>query len=481
MGQQMVMTPQLRQAVKLLTLNHLELQAAIQEELVENPVLEEIEHVISSDNEKETTIDQISKEIELVQNKTEQSDEIDWQAYADSFSYLPPNSQSAGHVDDMPGYDQTLTRNQTLDEHLIWQIQMANFNAIEREIAIRILGEIDDDGYLSQRDDIPAKSQLNLIQLIADETEMPIEWIESVRQKIMRLDPVGCGSKSLQELLLTQLDVWGYDDECVEFLIIRDHFSAYQQKKYKEIAKSMSLTLDDMREAKALISRLEPRPARNFLKQGDVEGQEHISPDIFVKKVGDDVVISMNEDGVPRLKISPTYIQKLAEAQRGDPSNAFLKDRMRAATWLIRSIHQRQRTIYKVVESLLKFQAEWFKEGTALKPLTLKTVADDIEMHESTVSRVTTRKYLHCPRGLFELKYFFNSSISTGDGAEIASESVKDQIKELIASEDPKKPLSDAKLVALLKAKNIDIARRTVAKYREALGIESSSKRKKIL
>jgi RNA polymerase sigma-54 factor len=242
-----------------------------------------------------------------------------------------------------------------------------------------------------------------------------------------------------------------------------------------------------------IVEQLEPRPARNFIAQGESPESQYITPDVYIFKVGDEWVVNLNEDGLPKLKMSRFYLDKMREAtaaqqaqrdagQRvtADPSRTYIKEKMRTATWLIKSIHQRQRTIYRVCESILKYQRDWFDGTGPLKPLILKTVADDIEMHESTVSRVTTRKYMHTPRGVHELKYFFNSSINTGDGDNIASEAVKDEIKRIVQQENPKKPLSDAAIVKILSEKNIDIARRTVAKYREVLGILPSSRRKQV-
>jgi RNA polymerase sigma-54 factor len=242
-----------------------------------------------------------------------------------------------------------------------------------------------------------------------------------------------------------------------------------------------------------IVEQLEPRPARNFIAQGESPESQYITPDVYIFKVGDEWVVNLNEDGLPKLKMSRFYLDKMREAtaaqqaqrdagQRvtADPSRTYIKEKMRTATWLIKSIHQRQRTIYRVCESILKYQRDWFDGTGPLKPLILKTVADDIEMHESTVSRVTTRKYMHTPLGVHELKYFFNSSINTGDGDNIASEAVKDEIKRIVQQENPKKPLSDAAIVKILSEKNIDIARRTVAKYREVLGILPSSRRKQV-
>ena len=250
-----------------------------------------------------------------------------------------------------------------------------------------------------------------------------------------------------------------------------------ERKSYQKIAKALGCDLEEVTAAAKLISRLEPKPGREFL---DHEAR-YITPDIYIQKVGDDYIPMLNEDGMPKLRISGYYRKELAR-QKGGKNNEvkdYIQDKLRGAMWLIRSIHQRQSTIMKVTESIIKFQRDFFDHGVEhLKPLVLRDVAEDINMHESTVSRVTTNKYVHTPRGTYELKYFFNSSITNLDGDDLASEAVKAKIKEIVAHEPPKKPMSDAKIVEALAKDGVDIARRTVAKYREALGILSSAKRK---
>lgn len=576
--QQLVMTPQLKMAIKLLTLNHLELQDAVSAELVENPVLEEgfeepridghePEAPTAETSTKESATEVAYESVGTEKQKDNTAD-IDWENYADSYSYLPPAAGSGRdtNYDDLPGYDQTLTRAETLEEHLLWQVRMSDLNPLECEIAVRLIGEMNDDGFLDKgplkappepapekadgeakangapngaaangagaatnghaphgnghasaeerellmdgpsdaavdlgaEDDLssdgepsgdaepellmdgPSETAVDPVQVVAEDLDVPIEWVENVRRRVMTFDPVGCLARDLRECLIVQLEIWGYDDECLVYNIVDKHLDDVERRNFQAIAKAFKVPLAEVGDAVKILEALEPRPARNYLPSGTTETSQYITPDVYVQKVGDEYVISLNEDGLPKLRISQFYLSKLKSAERGDPSKSYIKDKMRSATWLIRSIHQRQRTIYKVCESILKHQRHWFDGTGPLKPLILKEVADDIEMHESTVSRVTTRKYLHCHRGIFELKYFFNSSISTGGGGAIASEAVKDEIKKIIAAENPKKPLSDAAIVKILKERNIDIARRTVAKYREMLGILPSNKRKQV-
>ena len=290
-------------------------------------------------------------------------------------------------------------------------------------------------------------------------------------------DPVGCCTANLKESLLTQLEARGLANG-IESKIICEHLEKLEKRKYDAIAKAEGVTREDISRAIATIRSLEPRPGRPFSD----ETVRYIVPDAYVQKVGDDFVVTLNEDGVPRLQINPMYSSMLKENRAPNSENkAYLTERLRAASWLIKSIQQRQQTIYRVTESIVKFQRAFFEQGVShLKPLVLKDIADDIGMHESTVSRVTTEKYVHTPQGLFELKFFFTSGIKTGAG-DISSSSVKDFIKNIISAEAPQSPISDQQIVDLLKAKSIDIARRTVAKYRETLGIPSSSQRKQIL
>ena len=546
-----VMTPQLKMAIKLLTLNHLELMDAVSQELVENPVLEEMfdDRVPNESREPEMPALQVSERPAEVTTPAQAEPQIDWEAYADSYSYLPPSAGTGGEgFDELPGIDQTLTRSETLEEHLLWQIRMSDMSSLQREIAVRLLGEMSDEGFLDCApvqapppkapdaatvpavvdeiaDDVDnadldadpdavagadddddddratraidrataAAAKMDPLQLVADDLEVAVEWVDAVRRRLMRFDPVGCLSRDLRECLLVQLEVWGYDDECLVWQLVDRHLKDAERHNFTAIARACKVPMEDVGEAMKILEQLEPRPARNFIAQGENPDSQYITPDVYMLRVADEWVVSLNEDGLPKLKMSRFYIDKMREAQAAqqaqrdagqrvtaDPSRTYIKEKMRTATWLIKSIHQRQRTIYRVCESILKYQRDWFDSTGPLKPLILKTVADDIEMHESTVSRVTTRKYMHTPRGVYELKYFFNSSINTGDGDNIASEAVKDEIKRIVSGENVKKPLSDAAIVKMLSDKNIDIARRTVAKYREVLGILPSSRRKQV-
>ncbi|RYZ82695.1 MAG: RNA polymerase sigma-54 factor, partial [Proteobacteria bacterium] len=323
---------------------------------------------------------------------------------------------------------------------------------------------VDDDGYI--------KVPLNQI---AEDEGVTKEDLESILPFIQEFDPAGIGARDLQECLLIQAKHMQEDTK--DFVIlITNHLKDLEKKNYEGIAKTMGRDLEEIIEMTKIIYSMDPKPGRQFLSNDT----QYVSPDVYVYKVGEEYMVSLNEDGMPRLRISNFYKNVLQGKTANDTTQEYIQEKLRSAVWLIKSIHQRQRTIYKVTESIVKHQRDFFEKGPGfIKPMILRDIANDIGMHESTVSRVTTAKYVHTPRGIFELKYFFNSGINTDDGDALASESVKLKIKSLVSVEDPKNPLSDQKIVDLLKKDGIQIARRTVAKYRDVLKILPSSKRKK--
>jgi RNA polymerase sigma-54 factor len=294
---------------------------------------------------------------------------------------------------------------------------------------------------------------------------------------LQQLDPKGCAARDLQECLLIQVSALRDAAAPLLGMMIKKYMKLLESKNLPAIAKDLRLPLEEVVNAAKLLPKLDPKPGRNF----SAEDPHYITPDVFVYKLGEEYTVVLNDDGLSKLRISGTYRNALKSGGVAPgQTKEFIQDKLRSAMWLIRSIHQRQRTIYKVTESIVKFQREFLDRGIAyLKPLILRDVAEDIGMHESTVSRVTTNKYVHTPQGIYELKYFFNSSISRVSGDDIASEAVKNHIKQLVAQEDARNPYSDQKIVELLKSQGIEIARRTVAKYREVLGVLPSSKRKR--
>lgn len=480
MGQSLLMTPQLQQAIKLLQLGRLEYQEAIQRELLENPVLEEAREdfeartLPAAPDQDPTTPSVLAGP--LTSHESEESPasapssepRADWEDYSESFTDYQGSALAKGNsnFDDRQPPEVVSTQNETLEQHLLRQIRFHDFSDMDGWIAQNIVGNLNRDGFL--------ECTLEEISAIC---KCDLEDVAMVTDTLRFFDPIGCCTSNLKESLLTQLEARGLANG-LESKIICRHLDKLEKRKYDAIAKAEGVTRDDIARAIASIRTLEPRPGRPYSD----ETVRYIVPDVYIQKVGNDFVVTMNEDGVPRLQINPTYQNLLKESgAKNDENKAYLTERVRAASWLIKSIQQRQQTIYKVTESIVKFQRNFFEHGVShLKPLVLKDVADDIGMHESTVSRVTTEKYVHTPQGLFELKFFFTSGIKT-DSGDISSSSVKDCIKNIIAAEAPGNPISDQQIVEMLKAKQIDIARRTVAKYRETLGIPSSSQRKQIL
>lgn len=483
LSQQLVMTPQLQQAIKLLQLNRLELVGLVQQELEENPVLEEFAEI---DDEGEGSADEYEAAAEpqpaakderpgdevAAADAQKSSEEItdaekiadwEWQEYLSS---NPQTSQASGGVDDRPSIDATLARRDTLTEHLVWQLQLTEL-PIDEEVAARfIIGNLDERGYLQAT-----------ISELARQSGMSEATVESALARVQELDPVGVGARDLRECLLVQVRTLKIEDplvlrildECIDTLIKRD---------FRGVARALDVTVSEVVRAAEIIGRLEPRPGRAFGGDEPV----YIIPDIYVHKVNDEFHIVLNDDGMPRLRINGLYRDVLSRGNSASKdTKEYVKEKVRSALWLIKSIHQRQRTIYRVMESIIKHQREFFDRGiNHLKPLNLRDVAEDIEMHESTVSRVTTAKYVNTPQGIFELKFFFNSSINQFVGEAVASESVKERIRKLITAEDARRPLSDQRIAEMLKVANIDIARRTVTKYRESLNILSSTKRREV-
>ncbi len=475
--QQLVMTPQLQQAIKLLQLSQLELQATVEQELQENPVLEEAldldddlpgdvrkEAESNTDSAAETSPDASAER----QEGPEVSDldkiaDVDWENYMDAY---PQTGMSVMREDDeRRSLEATLTNRETLVDHLEWQLQLSGLEPAEREATEWILGSLDDDGYLQ-----------DTVEGLARRTGVPEDAVARALARVQGLDPAGVAARDLRECLNLQLDQLGVVDPLVRALV-NEHLNLLQKRDIRGLARILGATVEDVAAAAHVVSQLEPRPGRAWGGEEPV----YIVPDIYIHKLGDDFHIVLNEDGLPKLKINNLYRQVARDRDVAKDTRDYVQDKVRAALWLIKSIHQRQRTIYKVTESIIRHQREFFERGVQfLKPLNLRDVADDIGMHESTVSRVTTNKYAHTPQGIFELKYFFNSSINRVEGDAIASESVKERIRKIIANEDARRPLSDQRIAEMLKNANIDIARRTVTKYREAMYILSSTKRRQV-
>lgn len=482
LSQQLVMTPQLRQAIKILQVSRAELEQLVDEELAENPTLEEGLEV----REEEVETPRTEERLETPATGEDEWDEgatprettneiepesglnaIDWREYLDNYSndWHGAATTSADYDDEKrPSLESTLVRAQSLTEHLLWQLRMYDLGPEEESVTALLIGNMDKDGYLQLA-----------IEDIAFQSGQDFEVVEQALRRIQELDPPGVGARDLRECLLLQLRVLGEQDSPLG-LIVRDHLDLLEGRRFDKIAKELNVTVDEVVAAAGTISTLEPKPGRNF-GEGDVR---YITPDVFVHKLGEDYVVTLNDEGLPRLRVSSYYRQVLNGAG-GSEAKKYIQEKMRAAAWLIKSIQQRQSTLFKVTSSIVKFQRDFLDRGIAhLKPLVLKDVALDIEMHESTVSRATANKYVHTSQGIFELKYFFTSSLKSGDGDEVSAESVKDRIRAIIGEEDAREPLSDQRIAQMLAKENVDIARRTVAKYREMMGILPSSKRRQV-
>ncbi len=474
--QSLMMTPQLQQAIKLLTLTHLEMQNVIAQEMVENPMLEESgsevtkEEIQQRDNteiqNKEATADDF-KGPDLVDSG---KDQFDWEKYIeshDSHSSTPRSSADFNGNNDQPNYENMVSKSMTLQEHLEWQLKMESLLAEEWKIAHAIIHNIDEEGYLDA----------NFENFLA-ESKLDREDAFEILKMIQNLDPIGCGSRSLEECLLVQAQALEVRAPLVE-IIIKEHLNDLHKKDYASISKKTGVDKEKIKEAEMIIMGFNPKPGRLV----GIDETHYIVPDIYVKEIGGEFVIRLNDEGVPRLRISNLY-KSILKAQHSGDDNAkeYIQDKLRAAMWLIKSIENRQKTIEKVANAIVKYQPEFFRKGPIfLRPMILKDIANEIGMHESTVSRVTTNKYMHTPIGVFELKYFFNTGIGGKNGGiDIASESLKLKIKELVDNENTRKPLSDQKISEILSTKDIVVARRTVAKYREMMNILPSSKRKKL-
>jgi RNA polymerase sigma-54 factor len=494
LSQQLVMTPQLQQAIRLLQLSRLELIDEIRKELDANPVLadEEVDPRARANAEKNGEVileprapDAPAMSAEKLdisdlgkRSEDKQVQEIDWEQFLENRTLQQALPSNRGGYEDLPPIEQNLTKGLSLVDYLRSQLQLSDFTDDEREFAESVIGNLDENGFLDlrgiERDEGQKTPDLTIDEL-AREVPIDPEDAECVLREMQEWDPVGVCSRSLQECLHVQAEVFGYDD--LELKIIDNHLGNLEKHNYQAIARDLKVTVEEVYEAVKQIQKLESRPARNFTDTDDKTIA--ITPDVYVIKDGEKFVVSDNDRGVQRLYINEALTKQLLRDAR---AKEFIGEKLRNAQWLIRAIEQRRKTIIRVTECIVDKQRDFFEKGVAfLKPMILRDVAETVGMHESTISRVTTNKYVHTPQGLFELKYFFNSSIRRMADEDIASESVKQAIKKIIDGEDKGNPLSDQQIVELLARRDgIQIARRTVAKYREMLCILSSSKRKKL-
>jgi RNA polymerase sigma-54 factor len=464
--QKLVLTPSLQQAIKLLPMSTLELSELLNQEMVENPMLEEVPAEETAETPAEKT-EETAERPETAEAPAEKTDTWDDQDYEYFFGeYLDDGykPRMPTEVKELPPIENTLSTSTSLTDHLRWQLSMQTDDALVREIGEAIIGNLDDDGYLGAT-----------VEELVAMGPWEAAAVGRALDAVQRLDPIGVAARDLRECLLLQLRHL-HPDEAIAARIVAEHLQLLRNRQIPELAKQVGVSIDDLRPHVELVRHLDPKPGSRY----NPTGSQYVTPDVYIVKVEDDYVAALNEEGLPQLRISPVY-RRLLDKKSGntDETRAYVKDKFRSALWLIKSVEQRQRTIHKVATSLIKFQRDFLDHGIEhLRPLVLRDVAADIGMHESTVSRVVTNKYVHTPQGVYEMKFFFHSGISSAYGESVSSVTVKQRIKKIIEEEDAKRPLSDSKIVAILQREGLELARRTIAKYREELRIPTSNQRK---
>ncbi len=466
--QQLVMTPQLQQAIKLLQLSRLELIETIQQEMETNPILEDIAIGTESTNKEsseENVIPTLSSVPENQKTPWEEKAvaEQDWKDIYDEDRKVAIKSYSFEEKEDV-NYENFISKAPDLIDHLLWQLRLSLLSDRELHIGEFIIGNINPEGYLDATN-----------EELLDKTSATPEEIEKVLGIIHYFDPVGIGARDLKECLFIQAKHYGgYTPLIID--IINNYLHDIEKNNYAVIVKNTKATPKELEDAIHFIKSLDPKPGRNYSN----DQVNYIVPDLYVYKQDNEYVISFNEEGIPNLGLSKYYKMIVENNELKNDAKVYLKDKMKSAEWLIKSIQQRKNTLFKITKSIMKFQRDFLEKGVEyMHPLVLRDVAEDVELHESTVSRSTTNKYVHTPRGIFELKYFFSTGIKSKNGSDVSAETVKQRIKTLIQNEKPEKPLKDTDIEKILAEKDVIIARRTIAKYREQMGILPTSRRKK--
>lgn len=462
LAQKLILTPSLQQAIKLLPMSTLELGELLTQEMVENPMLEEI-----PTEDLQATEASAATEKPEEPPKEQKSDAWDDQDYEYFFGdYLDegyrPRAQQ--EIKELPPIENTLSTSTSLSDHLLWQLSAQTDDGTLREIGAAIIGNLDDDGYL-----------VASVDEIAAMGTWPVAAVGQALALVQSFDPIGVATRDLQECLSLQVRHLGLEGTPTE-KIITEHLRLLQNHQVPELARKLGLSVDELKEHIAIIQHLDPKPGSRYNRPQS----QYVTPDVTVVKVEDQYVVLLNEEGLPQLRISPAYRRLLDKgSDNSEETRAYVKDKFRSALWLIKSVEQRQKTIYKVATSIVNFQRDFLDHGIEhLRPLVLRDVANDIGMHESTVSRVVTNKYMHTPQGVFEMKFFFHSGISSSYGESVSSVTIKQRIRRIIEGEDARKPLSDSKIVSMLQQEGLVLARRTIAKYREELKIPTSNQRK---
>ena len=462
LSQKLILTPSLQQAIKLLPMTTLELVDMLNQEVVENPLLEE---VTTEEIQEADANAQVEKaDPEPAAEKQDTWDDADYEYFFGDYLDEGYRPRAPREIKELPPIENTLSTATSLADHVTWQLSLHSDDTLVREIGTAIVGNLDDDGYL-----------VASIEEIAEMGDWPDTEVERVLAIVQAFDPVGVAARDLRECLLLQLNHLGLD-ETPTATIVRDHIALLQRHQLPELARCLAMSMDDVKQHIEIIRHLDPKPG---LRHNPAQSQ-YVIPDVYIVKVEDQYVAMLNEEGLPQLRISPVYRRMLDKnSKNSDETRSYVKEKFRSALWLIKSVDQRQKTFHKVATSIINFQREFLDHGIEqLRPLVLRDVANDIGMHESTVSRVVNNKYMHTPQGVFEMKYFFHSGIHSAYGESVSSVTIKQRIKKIVESEDPQKPLSDSRIVGMLQEEGLILARRTIAKYREELKIPTSSQRK---
>lgn len=471
LGQSLTMTPQLQQAIRLLQLSTLELQQEIQQALENNPLLEQ-EESEAQETSPEAPVDASQLDSSDAMAQEQMPDELPVDTTWDEV-YSAGTAQSAGPIHD--GEDSVYQGEtaENLQDYLLWQMRLTPFSDVDAAIALAIIDAIDESGYLTVAlEDIQAA-------VTSDDVEVELDEVEAVLKRVQHFDPVGIAARSVQECLLIQLDQYDpqtpWLNEAKE--VILEHMELLGNRDYRTLARKTKLKESDLKEVLDLIQLLEPRPGNGIIQSDS----QYVIPDVSVVKKGSKWVVELNPDSAPRIRVNETYAA-MARNARSSTDTQFIRSHLQEAKWFIKSLESRNDTLLKVASCIVEQQQGFFEYGEeAMKPMVLNDIAEAVEMHESTISRVTTQKYMHTPRGIFELKFFFSSHVNTEGGGECSSTAIRALIKKLVTAENPAKPLSDSKIADLLAEQGIMVARRTIAKYRESLFIPPSNQRKRLV
>jgi RNA polymerase sigma-54 factor len=465
--QKLILTPSLQQAIKLLPMTTIELADLLNQEMVENPLLEEVptEELQPAEAAQTPEAEKPAADTSTPAAEKTDWDDADYEYFFGDYlddGYKPRTPQE---VKELPPIENTLSTSSSLSDHLMWQLSVQFDDDLLREIGAAIIGNLDDDGYL-----------VASAEEIATMGSWQMEDVERALAQVQRFDPIGVAARDLRECLLLQIRHLGLDGTPTE-RIVSEHLRLLQNHQVPELARRLAITIDELKDHIEIIRHLDPKPGSRY----NPSQSQYVIPDVYVVKVEDHYEVFLNEEGLPQLRISPVYRRLLDKSggEQNAETRAYVKDKFRSALWLIKSVDQRQKTIHKVATSIVNFQRDFLDQGIEhLRPLVLRDVANDIGMHESTVSRVVNNKYMHTPQGVYEMKFFFHSGISSSYGESVSSVTIKQRIRKIIENEDPRKPLSDSKIVNILQKEGLMLARRTIAKYREELKIPTSNQRK---